>query len=54
MQVQAINNQNNKTSLGAIKYQEGLLNNKNRKAVSDFITRKLNEIDPSDRLKRSK
>lgn len=53
MQVQSINAYNNQPSFGAIKYQDGLLNNKNRKAVSDFITRKLNEIDPSDKLKRT-
>ena len=53
MQVQAINTYNNQQSFGAIKLQAGLLNNKNRKAVSDFIASKLNEIDPSDKLKRS-
>ncbi|MBQ8460684.1 hypothetical protein IJ579_05820 [bacterium] len=53
MQVQSINAYNNQPSFKAIKYQDGLLNNKNRKAVSDFIANRLNEIDPSDRLKRS-
>ena len=51
MQVQAINN--NQPSFGAIRFQDGLLNNKNHKAIYDFITGKLNEVDPSDRLKRS-
>ena len=51
MQVQRINN--NQPSFGAIRFQDGLLNNKNRKAIYDFITGKLNEVDPSDRLKRS-
>ena len=53
MQVQSINTYNNQPSFKAIKYQDGLLNNKNRKAIYDFITGKLNEVDPSDRLKRS-
>lgn len=51
MQVQAINN--NQPSFGAIKIQCGLLNNKNRKVISDFITEKLYGIDSSDKLKRS-
>ena len=53
MQVQSINAYNNQPSFGAIRFQDGLLNNKNRKAIYDFITGKLNEVDPSDRLKRS-
>ena len=53
MQVQSINAYNNQPSFGAIKIQDGLLNKKNRKEISDFITGKLNEVDPSDRLKRS-
>ena len=42
MQVQRINN--NQPSFGAIRFQDGLLNNKNRKAIYDFITGKLNEV----------
>ena len=53
MQVQRTQNNNYTTNFGAIRFQDGLLNNKNRKAIYDFITGKLNEVDPSDRIKRS-
>ena len=40
-------------SFTAIKLQNGLLNNKNRKAVSEYISNKLNSVDVSDKAKRT-
>ena len=40
-------------SFTALKLQNGLLNNKNRKAVSEYISNKLNSVDVSDKAKRT-
>ena len=53
MRIQAISAQNNQLGFGAIKVQNGILNNENRRAVSDYIAEKLYETDPSDKSKRS-
>ena len=51
MQIQAVNI--NQPTFGEIKIQNGVLENKKRKAISDYIAEKLNEVNPNDKAKRS-
>jgi len=53
MQIQAVNINKNQPTFGEIKIQNGVLENKKRKAISDHIAEKLNEVNPNDKSKRS-